>query len=121
MANPTNPLLINPTGARKFYRLRSVGVQTPLTADQNTLALYHFDEPSGDALDASGNGWTGTLQNGASRTNSASGLGTALLLDGLDDYVSIAPELLNNLPQGSVEANIWIEDLRISDIARSFP
>jgi len=105
VSNATNPLVINPTGARRFYRLRRI----PLPADQNTFALYHFDEPSGNALDTSGNGWTGTLQNGASRAESAHGLGRALLLDGFDDYVSIAPQLLNDLPQGGVEANIWVE------------
>jgi len=40
---------------------------------------------------------------------SAPGLGRALLLDGVDDYVSIAPQLLNDLAQGSVEANLWVE------------
>src|SRR5437660_114908 len=77
VVHPPNPFVVNPIGSRRFYRLRQLTGQMPLTADQNTLALYHFDEPSGDTLDVSGNGWTGTLQNGASRAESAPGLGNA--------------------------------------------
>jgi hypothetical protein len=49
------------------------------------------------------------LQNGASRATSATGLETALALDGVDDYVSISADLLNNRSQGTFEALIYLE------------
>jgi len=49
------------------------------------------------------------LLNGAGRGASLFNAGTALALDGVDDYASVAPEVLNDLPQGTIEAWVYVE------------
>ncbi len=78
--------------------------------DADTIALYQFEEESGtQALDATGNGWHGTLQNGVVRGfDAAAGL-SYVAFDGIDDFISVNGTLLNNLPQGSIEAYVFLE------------
>jgi len=85
--------------------------QTPLSPDAQTRALYHFDEPAGTMIeDSSFSGaWDGALLSGATRGPSLFDTGTALALDGVDDYASVSPEVLNNLPQGTIEAWVYVE------------
>ena len=53
------------------------------------VALWNFDEGNGTTtVDSSGNGNTGTLQNGVAWTNQGYS-GNALNLDGVDDYVRV--------------------------------
>lgn len=90
-----------------------VAVNAQLAPDANTRALYHFDEPGGfTAEDSSfGGSWDGILLNGASRGASFFASGTSLQLDGVDDYASVSPDVLNNLPQGTIEAWVYVESL----------
>jgi len=85
--------------------------QSPLAPDAQTRALYHFDELGGAIIEDSsfGGTWDGTLLNGAGRGASLFASGTALALDGADDYASASPELLNDLPQGTIEAWVYVE------------
>jgi len=58
-------------------------------AEADLIAHWTFDEGSGTTCaDSSGNGHTGTLQNGAAWTTGIVGSG-ALYFDGVDDYVSL--------------------------------
>ncbi|MFA5175680.1 MAG: LamG-like jellyroll fold domain-containing protein [Candidatus Nanoarchaeia archaeon] len=82
------------------------------SVDANTLALYHFNEESGiTAYDETGN-YAGTLMNGVSWSNNSPFItNSSIDLDGVDDYVSISPYLLNNLPQGTFESYIYIRNV----------
>ena len=70
------------------------------------LAAYAFDEGAGTtAADASGNGSTGTLTGGA--TWSVGKYGTAVQLDGNDDYVNLGNPTGLRLT-GSMTVSAWI-------------
>lgn len=69
----------------------------------NIVGLWHFD---GDALDASGNENDGTLQDGAGYTTGNSG--EAVILDGENDYVSIATSQLLDI-DGEITVSAWIK------------
>lgn len=77
----------------------------PFTPDANTVALYHFDEPSGEvALDSGPQANHGKVI-GARRV--AGVFGGAIRLDGKDDHVVVADHpSLRELKQITVEA--WI-------------
>ena len=98
-----NPLSIS-TALILLVGLGSAQAHTPLTADAQTRALYHFNELTGTLIeDSSFSGiWDGTLLNGAGRGASLFNAGTALALDGIDDYASVAPEVLNDIPQSII-------------------
>lgn len=85
--------------------------QTPLAPDEQTRALYHFDEPDGIIIeDSSFSGvWDGILLNGATRGPSLFGSGKALQLDGIDDFAVASGDVLNNSPQGTIEAWVYVE------------
>jgi len=73
--------------------------QQPAGASE-LIAYYKFDETSGaTAIDSSGNNNNGVLTNGPTRTTGVSG--TALSFDGVNDYVSLPDNLLDNLSVGS--------------------
>jgi hypothetical protein len=72
----------------------------------NPQAYWRFDEGSGTvAGDATGHGNTGALQNGAGWT--AGIRGTAVSLDGVDDYVSIANSF--RLTSANFTLDAWIK------------
>jgi hypothetical protein len=67
---------------------------------------WKFDETSGTVSDSSGNGYDGTLINGASRWN-AGKFGRTLYLDGIDDFVSL-PNILD--PSATnFTASTWVK------------
>ena len=81
-----------------------------LGADVNTMGLWHLDEGTGtSAADASANGNTGTLQNGAAWTQSGR-FGYALDLDGTNDYVSVpdAASLDVDSATGKITIEMWV-------------
>jgi hypothetical protein len=53
------------------------------------IGFWKFNETSGSPLDSSGNGYTGTLTNGAA-FNTGGMFNGAVLFDGTDSYVSVA-------------------------------
>jgi len=66
-----------------------VGISDAGVRPQNMVALWVFDEGSGDtAGDSSGNGNDGELMEGTEWVNGV--FGTALRFDGVDDYVEVA-------------------------------
>lgn len=79
--------------------------------DGYTVALYHFNEGSGNIAYDEMNNYDGSLMNGANyNINTPFSSGYSLDLDGIDDYVSINPNMLNNLPQGTFEADIYVRN-----------
>jgi chitodextrinase len=64
---------------------RTVTVNNTTAPPSAIVAGYAFDESGTTALDSSGNGLSGTLFNGATRA--AGKYGTAISLEGPDDYV----------------------------------
>lgn len=85
----------------------AVSQTNSIAADVETRASYNFSVELGGVIRDDCTNWPGILQGGGSVT------GGVLRLDGLDDYVSIAPEALNDLPIGSVEAWIFVESLDV--------
>lgn len=81
-----------------------------ITSDAGTLALYRCEEDSAQLTDSSSNSQHGTLRNGTSRGDSQTGLEKALVFDGVDDFVELPSDLLNNRPQGAVEALVYLDD-----------
>ena len=85
-------------------RIRYVG--TPPPPPTGTLAAYSFNEGTGtSAADASGNGLTGTLTNGAA-WGSGRNAG-AVQLDGTDDFVDLGNPAALQLT-GSTTISAWI-------------
>lgn len=71
------------------YRVTLLGGALPPDVLDGLVARWTFDESAGNSvLDSTGNGHTGTLQNGTART--AGLFGGGLRFDGIDDYVSIS-------------------------------
>jgi hypothetical protein len=69
-------------------------------------AHLHFDESSGTtAADATGNGWTGMLVNGALRAPGIAG--NAVDLDGTNDYVRLPTDIVAGLTEVTVAA--WVQ------------
>ena len=74
----------------------------------NLHAYWKFDETSGtDASDASGNGWTAALVNGAFW--SAGKFGNAVDLDGTNDYVSLPAGIVEGLTDFTVSAWVYLD------------
>ena len=77
-------------------------VEVGLTAPR---AWLKFDDGSGaSAADATGNGWTGTLQNSA--TWSTGELGGAVSLNGSNQYVTLPTSVVNGLTNFTISA--WL-------------
>jgi len=77
-------------------------------SDSNTIALWRFNEGSGDSIfDASGNGNDGAIT-GASWVSSPNG--NALSFDGIDDYVRVAHQAIQvqNLTQLTLECVVKV-------------
>jgi len=79
--------------------------------DSNTKVLLHLDGTHGSTVitDSSGNGHNGTCVNGASLTTAQQKFGTAsLILDGVNDYVSIADHADFAFGSGDFTIDKWI-------------
>ncbi len=87
---------------------RTVGTSRgrPYNEDKNTIALYHFDEGSGDTvIDSSTNGNDGTMKNGTTRTTGL--LGDGLLFNGSTNYVEIPTASSLDLGNSSFTLELW--------------
>jgi hypothetical protein len=76
----------------------------PLTSDQYTVGLWHMDETSGNALDSSGNGNTGTPTGTSITTGS---LGNARSFNGLSDSITMSASTNVNVT-GDITVETWI-------------
>jgi len=72
-------------------------------ADPSLIGWYQLE---GDGTDSSNYGNHGTVYGNPAWVNSVGGYGQAIMLDGLDDYVSIGRNLLNDLPAFTLAA--WV-------------
>ncbi len=79
----------------------------------DAVLIWDFDESSGTVTDLSGNGNTGTLQNGASRsTDSPYNRGSSVSLNGSTQYVS-APNSTSLNVTGPITLSAWIKPTAI--------
>ncbi len=77
----------------------------PLGVDANTIALWHFDEGTGNTVyDASPNGNNGTLVNGATWTTGR--FGSALHFNGENQYVRV-PDSESLNPTSAITIELW--------------
>jgi glucuronoarabinoxylan endo-1,4-beta-xylanase len=87
------------------------------TSSPPLRASLDFDEVSGTtASDSTGNGWTGTLINGASHSRGLHGF--AVNLDGTNDYVSLPSGVVSGLTSCSITA--WVSLDTVSNWSRLF-
>jgi hypothetical protein len=102
----TSPTTIANAGLQPAYEDIKTGVAPPPPppSGQSPTLSYSFDDGAGtSARDDSGSGRTATLVNGA--TWAAGRTGTAVALDGVDDYVMVpAP----GLPTGDFTLEAWV-------------
>lgn len=85
--------------------LGSTSTKAQLTPDQNTMALFHFDEGQGTtAYDSTQNGNDGELRNGAQWSEGFFNGG--LLLDGISQYVTVQHDSTLNLVDFTIEARV---------------
>lgn len=73
----------------------------------NLVAFWKFDETNGQAFDSSGNGNTGVLENGAARYVGTQ-QGNKLLLDGLNDRMSVPAISANASNLNSFTLIVWV-------------
>ncbi|MGD1047645.1 MAG: LamG-like jellyroll fold domain-containing protein [Candidatus Krumholzibacteriaceae bacterium] len=77
----------------------------PLNVDANTIALWHFDEGTGNTVyDASPNHNNGTLVNGATWVTGR--FGSALHFNGQDQYVRVPDSDILN-PTSAITIELW--------------
>ncbi|WP_055523943.1 LamG-like jellyroll fold domain-containing protein [Streptomyces graminilatus] len=103
-----------PSGARAaLYDVKVLGD----TGDTATMALLPFDEATGTtAYDNSGNEWSGTLANGASRVAGKSG--NAVDLNGTNQYVSLPSGVVAT--DDTVTVATWVNLDTVSNWSRIF-
>jgi hypothetical protein len=81
------------------------------------IAIYHFDEPSGNALDSSGNNYTVRIDGTVSRsTDTPNSSGTSLALNGANNAVinNMSPSLL---ALSSHTLSVWVKPTQSSATA----
>jgi hypothetical protein len=78
-----------------------------ISSETGLVFGWHFDEGSGSsAIDASGNGYTGSMVGGIAYTPSR--FGTALKFDGFDDYVQITNLNIPTTSGSKVTVEFWM-------------
>ena len=81
-------------------------------SDAPILLMNFEDGASATAADATGNGFDGVYRNGATAGGSGwDGSGTALQLDGVDDYVEIADNSAFDLNEGTIAIRFNANDI----------
>lgn len=76
---------------------------------------WHFDDGTGtSATDSSGNGGTGTLQNGPTWVTDRYGTQYAVSLDGSNDYVSVAHSTATNVVTSAITLEAWIHPTAVT-------
>lgn len=75
---------------------------------QGAVAYYDFDESSGDLLDKTGNGFSGTVTGATREVNGV--IGTAYRFDSFNDFINITHEHLHHVGVGNNNLTIilWI-------------
>jgi hypothetical protein len=97
------------THLHRLALLGCVGITLSAAAAINDglVAYYPFE---GNARDASGHARDGRLVNGATGCGVTTWTGQAACLDGADDYVQLPYQALDNLPQGTIFAQLFLEE-----------
>jgi concanavalin A-like lectin/glucanase superfamily protein len=102
---------------RIYNRALSASEISALVGDPNLglVGYWKFDENSGTtAADSSGNGNTGTLFNGAGWTSGQSG--SAVSIDGVDDFVKIKDGKISNSTTGTITA--WVKANSLVNVSK---
>lgn len=90
------------TAARQFatHNNRAIG--------DKAMGTWNFDEASGNAIDGTGQGRTGTVNGGATRSSDTySGSGSSLVLDGVNDYVEIPT--ISEMDGSEETVSLWVK------------
>jgi len=90
-----------PVTQAELDRLRA-GLSDPQPIKADAQGLVAHLPLTGDAKDATGHGYDGALQGGATFSDGA------LDLDGTDDYVKLPNHLLNGLSAATVSSRVWL-------------
>ncbi|MBP8304788.1 MAG: AbfB domain-containing protein [Phycisphaerae bacterium] len=102
----------------RLYR-QAPAVAVPTDPGTGALAAYYAFE--GDAKDAAGKGYNGTLMNEPTFGDSKAGLGKALALDGVNDYVELPiGSLVSTLTSTTVSAWINLDTASTGSYVRVF-
>ena len=102
-----------------FILILTIRIVYATQLDDGTVALWHFDEGSGIAInDSTNNSNNGTISGGATWTNDSIS-GYALEFDGLDDKINIAKtssiDIVSNLTlEAFVKRRSWNDGMIVS-------
>ena len=72
-----------------FGNAAAAETNDPATWSADYAGVWHLDEAAGNAIDATGNGYSGTMQNGVIQ-GVAGAIGKGVDLDGSNDYINAA-------------------------------
>ena len=96
-----------------------ITVENPVYNDSGLVGSWHFDESSGTVVDTSGNGNNGTAYGGP--TYGVEGVdGTAIELDGTNDYFVVPDDDSLDLGTGDFTLSAWVKPESISNYDRIF-